>query len=363
MTVLIIGAGVSTLFALGLFWQTPKSDFLLFYQNGQAWLHGHPLYQDGLHNLNPPLVVGLLFAPLATLPLPLAKAVWLLLNLAAFAVSLLLVSRELKWTWKRALQVAAMVLVTYPAFLAWSQYVWLLTLPATLSWRAARQERLTAAGLWFAPVIALKPPLALVAIFFPWRICLAAAAGSASVTVLGIVWTGLEPWRDWWHYRDAVAWLFWPDNVSLWGQAGRFLYGYGWHGRLADLPWWMVALILVGGLAGWFLVQRERDPDRRYAWAWLSGVLLSPLGWSCYLVIGWTSLAASWCSVMRLPWLLLCVPFYAFAPFAEASWMWLPGSLYTAAVLLAWTRFLASPHDQTEQHHEDYEQRKFQRAI
>ena len=42
----------------------------MFYDSGQAWHHGASAYSAAHANLNPPLVVAVLFHPLSFLPYP-----------------------------------------------------------------------------------------------------------------------------------------------------------------------------------------------------------------------------------------------------------------------------------------------------
>jgi hypothetical protein len=335
--------------AIALFFQITLSDFVLFHKAGVAWLAGTPIYTPGASNLNPPLAVVALFAPLARLELQAARAVWFALSLVAVVLSLWIVARESRWSRSHTLTMAAALMVTYPAWLAWyqGQLTWVLALPATLSWRAYRQGRLVEAGLWLAPVIALKPPFALVALFLPWRLCVAAGVGSASLTALSMAITGIGPWLDWWRFRDAVFWITWVDNLSLWGQLGRISLREVWQVRLSDLPAWTPAAVAAIGLAMAAWVRREADPDRRMALAWLSGTLLSPIGWVYYLPVGMAALLASATRATINPWLLFCVPFLVFYPIARGPLAWVVGSIYTVAAVWGWWAYAVPRSYQT----------------
>lgn len=362
--ILIIFAAVYTLSAVALFFQVGMSDFVLFYQAGQDWWTGHPLYTRSASNLNPPLTVVALFAPLATLSLPAARAVWFTLSLIAVMLSVRIVAKECQWTRSQTLTMTAALMVTYPAWLAWyqGQLVWVLALPATLSWQAYRHGKLKTAGLWFAPVLALKPPFALVALFLPVPIWLTAFVGGTVLTEASILVTGLGPWEEWWAFRDHVFWITWVDNLSLTGQFGRVLLREVWQVRLSDLPWFVPVLVFVLGIAAYIRTAIEDDPDRRMAMAWLSGVLISPIGWVYYLVTGLAPLLASARPNVIGPWLLFCVPFLVFYPIARGPLAWVVGSIYSIAAVWAWMAWSAQ-QDEQDQRHQDAQEHDLHGAV
>ena len=225
-----------TLSAIGLFLYRPRSDFSMFHATGRQWRTGSAVYTAEQPNLNPPFAVVTLFAPISLLPYRAACILWIGLGCVAVGASARIVARTLNWPGRHAAVAFACVLLTYPAWLVWfqGQMIWLLLYPATLAWRAMREKRHVAAGLWLGPVIALKPPLALAAFVLPWRVWISAGIGSAALTGLSVLWTGPAVWRDWWRFRDAVFWLGLPDNASFLGVVSRAKSGVLLSGGLDD---------------------------------------------------------------------------------------------------------------------------------
>jgi transcriptional regulator with XRE-family HTH domain len=97
----------------------------------------------------------------------------------------------------------------------------------------------------------------------------------------------------------------------------------------------------------------QRPPSRaggshvRLALTWLSGALLSPIGWVYYLPVGMAALMASATRATINPWLLFCVPFLVFYPIARGPWAWVVGSIYTVAAVWGWWAYAAPRSYQT----------------
>ncbi len=326
-----VAAGLLTTLAIyGFFAYPTASDFWTFYHDGRAWWDGLPLYADTINpNLNPPTTTLLLFAPLAWLPYRVAQVVWVLLECGGLAGSLWVLDRE---GYGVRLPMAAMlVLVLHGTSIALlqGQLTYVLLYPITEAWAAYRHERYRLAGWWLAPAIAIKPPLALLALLLPWRVWLPAAALAESVSVGAFIVTGSDPWRAWLHAGGSVAWLHLPFNASLWGLAAR------WTGatRLRDMPVAAVLGVLLTGAWLFWRGHQEPDRDRRYLLAVLWSVLLSPLGWSHYLPLAFAPLVAIWPTgwVWWIAYVLLLVPVGG-----GPHWSALPGSICGIAVLVSW---------------------------
>jgi hypothetical protein len=331
-----------TLSAIGLFLYRPRSDFSMFYASGTLWRAGHPVYTAEQPNLNPPFAIVTLFAPLSFLSYDAARIVWIALGCAAIAASIRIVARTLHWHLRRAAIALACMLLTYPAWLVWfqGQMIWLLMYPATLAWQAMREKRHIQAGFWLAPVIALKPPLALTALALPWRVWLSAGIGSAAMTAVSVMLTGMDVWREWWHFRDAVFWLGLPDNVSLWGVVARTQSGVLLGGRLREVPVVASAAIVTIAAVCWWSASRVSDPDTRFSLAWLTAILFMPLGWIYYVLVGSAPLMASWRHFPDrwVAFLIFCVPLSALAPIIDRAPATLPilGSFYCAGMVIGW---------------------------
>ena len=303
--------GVYAFYAVGM----DRSDFYLFYRSGEAWSRGQTLYPlDENPNLNPPLAIAALFAPLALLPYVLAQTVWLAAGVVSLAASTLAVKRALDLNPRQTMWVLAIVNITHAAFLVWlqGQVTWLLLYPLTQAWLALRSGRLSAAGLWLAPAIAVKPILALLALALPVPVWVVAGITSASVSALGVVWTGWPAWATWLRVGSDVSWLSWPPNASLWGIAARVQSGTLKGLRMADLDPAATGAVVAALLIGWLIVVRVRHADRRFALALLWMVLASPLGWIYYLPLAIGPFVATW-PASRGVWLIVActaIPFH-----------------------------------------------------
>jgi hypothetical protein len=350
LVLLLATASWLTAFALFAFWRvgTARSDFSVFIESGRAWLSGNNPYQlGGNPNLNPPTAIVCLLGPLARLPFAVAQIIWTVGGAVALLFSTRLLANEIGLTRIRALWALAILNITHAAFLIWmqGQMTWLLLYPVTRAWLAFRRGNPVSTGLWLAPAIALKPILALVALALPWRVWATAGLTSALIAASTIPWTGWELWESWLRVGSDVAWLEWPPNASLWGLAARLQSGMVMGSSLADLNRLTISAVIAA--AGVALVQAVREPnaDRRFTFAVLWMVLMSPLGWIYYLPMGLAPMAATW-PRSRAGWVaivLLSIPFPAIQ-----AWLYSPGtirtlgSVYGSAVLIAWIAFRQS---------------------
>lgn len=327
---------------LGLLWISVRYaytfqtfiDFASFYRSGLAWRVGTPLYQftpPQFPNLNPPSLIPLVFAPLSRLSLPAALTLWLLAGAGALVWSVRRVAIELR---ADAGAIAAMVialLTLVPALVVWmeGQVTWLLLPFVVVAWAHGRAGRHVAAGLWLAPLIAIKPPFALFALLLPWQTWLVAGSCSAGLTLAGIGAMGLPVWREWVAFSGVITWLSEPSNASVWGLAIRIT---GARSLLA-LPRWVLASLSLCLSAGAIPIVRARV-DRRWALAFVWLTLAAPLGWIYYLPLALGPLAA-----LRIRWFLLlafALPWPLLATLVpEAS-----RSLYNVATLVLFAGLL-----------------------
>src|SRR5262249_8444409 len=101
------------------------------------------------------------------------------------------------------------------------QIGWVLTLPVTLLWLAARREQWGRCGLWFGLLVGLKPFFLLFAPYFllrgqPW-VMLTGLATALGIVVACIPIFGLENYRAWVAcLGPADSWGWQEMNASLW---------------------------------------------------------------------------------------------------------------------------------------------------
>lgn len=335
-------------------------DLVVFYQSGQAALAGSSYYvadSDNWPNLNPPLVVVAIFAPLAVLPIHWAALVWTLAGLIALGVSLRVVARELRLSRSESL-VAACVLLALPgALLAWreGQVTWFLLYPVTRAWAAYRHERLLTCGAWLVPVIAAKPFLGVAALALGAPVAIAAGFGSLALYALSIPVTGWQAWMDWSALSGQVYWLAEPLNASLPGALARLLIAAPSDPvRLSDLPPAFVGVWICAGLAVIGTCYATVDRNARYLVALLGAILVAPLGWGYYLPLG-VGAAVGWYRQHRTvaPLLGSYLPWGVYGALVNATMAYAPsaypliGSWYTLALLALWlsvVRFAARVH-------------------
>jgi len=242
----VLGGGVllwNMALAAGLAASETKNDFGRMYYSAAAWWEGQDMYRRtpavptpplaghslDLWNLNPPHF-HLILLPLARLPLGPALAAWAVLNGLCLLSALRCILRETGWpvtpSWGIVAALCMLGSAPMTAVVITGQLSFLLLLPVTLAWRAARQERWAACGAWLGLVLSIKPFLLLVVPYLLLRRrleALAALAGSvAGCFALGLLVFGLDSHRSW-QARLAVAdsWSWLAMNGSLLGMLSR----------------------------------------------------------------------------------------------------------------------------------------------
>lgn len=344
LVILLAAAAWLTAFALFAFWRVgmDRSDFFLFFESGLAWGDGSDMYPlDQNPNLNPPTAVAVLFAPLARLPYVVAQVLWTLCGAAALLGSIRLAATALRLTRAQVLWILGILNVTHAAFLIWmqGQLTWLLMYPVTRAWLALRDGNHARAGAWLAPAIAVKPILALLPLVLPWRVWLTAGLVSAVITLCAILGTGWEPWAAWLRVGSTVAWLEWPPNASLWGLAARLQSGVLKSLSMSELHPVAVVAVVAAGAITWLRAALEPNIDRRFTFAVLWTVLMSPLGWIYYLPLGLAPMVASWprSNAVWLAVAFLIIPFHMIQDwFGSPGIVRTVGCVYGVAVLIAW---------------------------
>lgn len=360
------------------------NDFGRFYYSTRAFLAGGDMYgpteataiQVGsitahLWNMNPPHF-HLLLLPLAILTPLWALVAWWLANIGALAFSLRAIGREVGWRWTmpRILwTTTATVLCSATGIIVITgQLSFLLMLPITLAWAAARRNRWTRAAIWLGIAVSVKPFLGLFWIYLLATRRVKAAATmalTASACVLaGVFVFGWSTYARWLEVLSKVDWAFAPMNASIAGVLSRSLTANPIFVPLANRPSIAapagIALAVLVGTVSLFAFARDRSAiaiDRTFAGLVFTSLLISPLGWMYYVWLALGPVAALWttidlhpsrvrnaCIVAAMPGLLL--PLYVTTALAD-----LPigsitlGSIYTWTMCWMWGAVMVKPID------------------
>jgi hypothetical protein len=275
-------------------------------------------YAGYLPFLNPPSAAVVL-SPLAALPEPAARVVWLFVGLATAVVCSVVLSAG----YGARIRVLAllMILLSFPAYqtLVEGQWSFLLLLGAVGAVVAHRHGHEWLAGASLA-VLWLKPPLLLVVLIWllamrHWRVAAGAITAVIGLTLITLPWAGIDANLAYIRYLGGVS----VAHVAGGGAAGQT----AWEGAFANMEGLLGgAAALVGqqhpilvdvlaGIAGAALVaffcyaMRRRWTPRplplRFALAAVClGLLLDPhlYAQDCVLLIVLTALALG-----RLQWL------------------------------------------------------------
>jgi len=227
---------------------------------------------------------------------PIASAWWIWNLAGAFSLALTLwtlwregLIRTTQWPWL----IGALGLCQ-PAIQTWwhGQVAWLLLYPITRAWLS---RSAIIGGLWLAPAIALKPPLALIAVLLPLPTSLTAAAVSAAISLAHATLFGVQRWWDWLRDAFGATGLREPANASYFGVASRLQFGWREAAvTLSDLSaWWWMGWGCLSVTAVWLAIG-ARTPMRRWIVALSAGTFLQPLGWTYYIVWWLGPMLAVW---------------------------------------------------------------------
>ena len=329
-------------------------DFGKFLHSARQFLDGRPMYSGSATlevgrwlNLNPPHFHFLLL-PLTRFPVGVAFSLWCAgLGAATLVAAAVIVAETGVHPTSEGWVATIAVTLAWPGVVAalWSGGVgYLLLLPLTLSWREARHGKWGRAGAWLGLAMSWKLFLAVFLPYLAWRDrrgLLAAIVSALAVTAAGVAVFGVDAYRGWMTMLGEVNWQDWVFNASLQGILTRALAEPG--SPIAFAPRLVLPLWMVGGLSVWAAAVRRAlraGTDVAFAVLTLTAVLVSPLGWTHYLVIAAGPAVALWRD--RTTWL----PSPALAwPLATAAvigllWPrpWLPpgASVYFWSLLAAW---------------------------
>jgi alpha-1,2-mannosyltransferase len=327
-------------------------------------------------NLNPPHLQALLL-PLAGLPPAAALALWSLASLAALLLSIRILVREagVKLTGPLVWRAAGWLLAFAGtgAVIGTGQVSFLLLLPFTLAWVAARENRWERAGLYLGVVMSLKLFLL---VFVPYlvlrrqiRAAVMACASGLGCFGVGLLAFGVASHQAWLAQLGRVQWAWRSMNASFLGILTRTFTETPQFTPLVlvpdlVLPVWLVGALFLGlatvGLAA--ADSSEHAVDRGFALLVLGALLASPLGWIYYLWLALgpiAALAVTWSGSLggaptvsaadrvRRALLALAIPglvwpYFAALAFPSLGWATATlGSAYFWATLAVWGALVA----------------------
>ena len=364
------------------------NDFGKFYYSARLFLEGRDMYGPSpataipvsatevgqFLNMNPPHF-HLAILPFALLAPDRALQAWIVVNLAAFLVSLWIITRELGLVWSpsRALWVALGVLVfsSTGAVVVTGQLTFLLMLMMTLAWRAARRGHLIAAACWLGVLTSIKPFLAIFGLYFlaRRRMLPAVLMGAAAVGpfAAGLAVFGWQAHVSWLNALRSANWTWPPMNGSITGFFARALSDAPLFTPVIERPDLarVFAVVCCGAVAVWSLSRLwaiagaprpllSLATDRAFALLLLTSLLLTPLGWVYYLWLPAGPLLAIRRELMPADrswrrWILIAAIPGALCPLIltspwESAWttitlgsayFWLTAALWLAVVLPA----------------------------
>jgi hypothetical protein len=319
----------------------PDRDFAAFYLSiSDYWTTGSLYAPHVNQNLNPPHASVVLFTPLILLPMAQAAVAWFICSTALIGLSLAIIRRELQLSNTHTAWLTAVLFASSASQhnLDQGQVGAVLMLLYTLAWRSARHDGSSAA--WLALAISIKPSLGVWMFAQRWKDAILTIGIGAMVLVLGVLLIGADNWYGWFGAMDANRTAPVPSNLSIFGALIRA----GWSTD-GDLPWpWLVTLWCAASIGISVISWKARplDVDARWLLWGLTAILISPIGWSYYLLTLAGPLAAcgqkqGWTPSMKVSLGLLMVPTYA----VFVLWVLHPmlGSLYSAAALLLWADY------------------------
>lgn len=324
-----------------------NSDFRLFYEYIERARLGLPLYgplavagrvwEHG-PNLNPPHFY-ILVAPFTILPLSAAFVGWMMAGAAAILVAALVAQRDLRADWTPA---AAAIILNNAALnstVRTGQLSFLLALPVTLAWRAARHARWTSLGAWLGLAASVKPFLLIVLPYLLLRRLWSAVAATmltiCACVAIGTLVFGVDALRDWVGVLAHQARMDTHFHNASW---------MGFAARALPARWLPVSIFVAaaGVLVTVAVAYRAHSVDRAWLLMMIGALLWSPLGWIYY---GWILMppAVAWALEGRMPRLIwagamlwLWPPYTPALSEASAVVAGTAGSVYFWGLLFAW---------------------------
>lgn len=363
-------------------------DFRIFYLSARAQIEGRDMYQLPselqtyagrtlrltLVNLNPPHL-QLLLLPLGLVPAGVALGLWATVSFLCLGCSLSVIARELNVapSWSSGVRVATWLLAFagMGVVVGTGEVSFVLLLPFTLAWVAARQGGWNRAASYLGLVMSVKLFLL---VFIPYfvlkrrlRAALVSAGVAAAIFGVGALVLGTDIYASWIAQLSSVHWAWRSANASLLGILTRSLEENPHFTPLTVapalvLPFWVTAasIVAVVTLATLTFDRTHVAVDRAFALLLAAALLISPLGWIYYLWLGlgpFAALARTWrektvdgLACWRQRFLFIAVPglawphfgTFAFQPRAWATvllastYSWSLIALWCASALDAW---------------------------
>jgi hypothetical protein len=280
-------------------------DFEVYWTAAGRAAAGEPLYRvdDGHYQFKYLPAFAVLTAPIATLPLPAAKAAWfctsiaLLVTLIAFSLAILPERRRSLWLLTAVLVVAMGKFYGHELVLGQVNILFAALIVTAIAMIRAGHDLV--AALMFVAAVAVKP---YAVIFLPWlgfargpRALFAAAGGIAALLVLPVVVYGLggtiDLHRNWWFTvtESTAPNLTNADNVSIAGMASKWLG----QGRTASVVTLVITAVVLGA-AGFVAARRPgiADPEPLEGALLLTLIpLISPQGWDYVFLVSTPAVA------------------------------------------------------------------------
>ena len=283
----VLGAQIAVVVGFALTYNA--LDFFIYTLGGRAVGHDARLYLDQMaaHWFTYPPFAAVVFSPLGGVPLVVARVLWELASVAAFAWCCRLVLRLAGY---RAALLPGVVVaglflepVWHSLFLGQINLV-LGALVLTDVWRLSR-GRPAGIGIGLAAAIKLTPAIFIVVLLLAGRVR-AAATATGTFLLCGLLGWLAAPvasrlyWTQLWHDTTRVH-AGYLSNQSPFGAAARILHGPAHVGA-----WYVLVPVTVGVLglavaAGW---ARRGDWLNATAATGVTALLVSPISWSHHWV-------------------------------------------------------------------------------
>ena len=356
------------------------NDFGKFYYSAQYYLEGRNMYgaspatlipvdtTESRHfwNLNPPHF-HLLILPFAMLAPGTAVIAWSVVNLLALALAAALIVKELqiRISGGGLIGASALIVISSPmdTIIATGQFTFLLMVPVTLAWIAARRGQWERAAVIVGLLASIKPFFGIFWVYLVLRRQVRAAVAMAGVGaacfLVGLLVFGWQAHVQWLNALSGVEWSWAPMNGSIAGIVARMFADSPLFDPLVSAPTLVRPITALGNLAilvaSAVLLRRQHaagSADIVFAVLLLVAQLVSPLGWIYYLplvagpLVGWWRgsrmlvPAARWLLWLSLPGLILPHVFTAFwrhDPWAGPT----IGSIYFWSTLFIWAAVFA----------------------
>ncbi|MGH9386938.1 MAG: glycosyltransferase family 87 protein [Vicinamibacterales bacterium] len=276
-------------------------DFGIFFSTAGCLSSGscdpYPATPRPFPNLNPPHFHWLL-TPLVGMDVETAYRLWLLMSVAAVALSALRTVRALGIAVSPLTAVggAFALLVSSVSWgtITYGQVYAVLMWPVTEAWLSARSSRWHRAAALLTAVATVKPLLLLPLAWLVWlrpRTLATAAAVAVLVFGSGSVVHGIDAYRGWYQDLGTVEASGSWANGSISAALARTFISTPWFRPTIAAPflvwplWIMLSLLLVFDLSSW---SRRASADAAWLGALAAAFLISPRAWmySAWLLVG-----------------------------------------------------------------------------